>query len=295
MKNYIYYQINKIYKWYILLIYNIIRFFYRNNNKEFQKIIALNRTSINNKKIFLTKQEYEKNTYGIPGHIFLKLDKPINKFPTYSDLFIFFTRYLKKDLNYLEIGVSVLKNYIQLADNLKNTTLTGYDINPLVPSSEELFNNTENINPELKNVHFGSNNLNNNKYIYFQGSVLDSTDADKFNSQIVNKKFNFIFSDALHEPDAVKSEYKNIIKNNLDTEFILYFDDLGFDGLEETIKDIYLDLKIDNHNLYYSTFYINGWIGQHEKLHKNGVISTVNLYEEIKKENIKLPLLRNCK
>ena len=51
-------------------------------------------------------------------------------------------------------------------------------------------------------------------------------------SQIVNKalffdmKFNIIFSDALHTPEGILSEYENFISEKIDEEFILYFDDL---------------------------------------------------------------------
>ena len=79
--------------------------------------------------------------------------------------------------------------------------------------------------------------------VYFQGSVLERKDTNNFNKYINNKKFNFIFSDALHEPDAVFQEYENLIKNNLDDEFILYFDDLDFEGLDTTVQNIYHELK----------------------------------------------------
>jgi len=55
------------------------------------------------------------------------------------------------------------------------------------------------------------------------GSVLDQKDTTNFND-FINFKFNLIFSDALHTPEGVWSEYKNIISENLDNEFILFFD-----------------------------------------------------------------------
>ena len=134
--------------------------------------------------------------------------------------------------------------------------------------------------------------MNNNELIYFKGSVLDGEDTELFNSKI-KYKYNFIFSDALHEPDAVMQEYQNIIKDNLDDEFILYFDDLDFEGLNSTVKNIFDDLKTSHDKIYFTTFYVNGWIGQHEKLHKNGVISTINFHEILKREKIKLPLIKN--
>jgi hypothetical protein len=291
MKEKIYYKFKKVREILFLSFYNLIRSFYKNKNTDFQEIIYKNRTIINSKQIFLTKEEYDVNTYGIPGHIFSKIDKKINNFPTYSDVFLFFSSYLSEKINYLEIGVSVLKNFVQLNANFESANLVAYDINPIAPSNKELFNSNEKFDRD-SNIFYGSNKVNNNELIYFKGSVLDVEDTELFNSKI-KYKYNFIFSDALHEPDAVMQEYHNIIKDNLDDEFILYFDDLDFEGLNSTVKNIFDDLKTSHDKIYFTTFYVNGWIGQHEKLHKNGVISTINFHEILKREKIKLPLIKN--
>tara|TARA_B110000444_G_scaffold257583_1_gene296341 strand:+ start:10597 stop:11475 length:879 start_codon:yes stop_codon:yes gene_type:complete len=290
MKEKFSYKFKKAREIIFLSFYDLIRSFYKNKNTDFQEMIYKNRTIIDSKKTFLTKEDYDVNTYGIPGHIFTKIDKKINNFPTYSDLFLFFSSYLSEKINYLEIGVSVLKNFVQLNANFESANLVAYDINPIAPSSKELFNNK--MLESNSNIFYGSNKVNNNELIYFKGSVLDSDDTELFNSRIKHK-YNFIFSDALHEPDAVMKEYQNIIKDNLDDEFILYFDDLDFEGLNLTVKNIFNDLKKSRDKIYFTTFYINGWIGQHEKLHKNGVISTINFYEILKREKIKLPLIKN--
>jgi hypothetical protein len=291
MKEKIYYKFKKVREILFLSFYNLIRSFYKNKNTDFQEIIYKNRTIINSKQIFLTKEEYDVNTYGIPGHIFSKIDKKINNFPTYSDVFLFFSSYLSEKINYLEIGVSVLKNFVQLNANFESANLVAYDINPIAPSNKELFNSNEKFDRD-SNIFYGSNKVNNNELIYFKGSVLDVEDTELFNSKI-KYKYNFIFSDALHESDAVMQEYHNIIKDNLDDEFILYFDDLDFEGLNSTVKNIFDDLKTSHDKIYFTTFYVNGWIGQHEKLHKNGVISTINFHEILKREKIKLPLIKN--
>ncbi len=285
------YKIVKLKQLIYLLFYDLIRAFYSNKNAELLSIIKKNREVVNGGKSFLNKAQYESNNYGIPGHIFLKLNKDINQFPTYSDLFIFFTKYLEKKVSYLEIGVSVLKNFLQLNANLNSGNLFAYDINPIVPTNKHIFNKKS--SGEYSNIYLGFNEKQKNELVYFQGSVLEKRDTDNFNKYINDKKFNFIFSDALHEPDAVFQEYKNLIKSNLDNEFILYFDDLDFEGLDTTVNNIYQELKKEYKNLYFTTFYVNGWIGQHEKLHKNGVISTINFHKILKNQKIKLPKIIN--
>ena len=78
--------------------------------------------------------------------------------------------------------------------------------------------------------------------IYFKGSVLALTTLKSLN-QFLKNKFDFVFSDALHEPHAVNSEYQLIIKNNLNENFLIYYDDLDFEGLEAELKILKKDLE----------------------------------------------------
>ena len=285
------YKYRKLINIFVLLFYKMLRAFYKNKNSKLHTIILNNRKTLSETHSFLSKNQYVENNYGIPGNIFLCIDKPIDSFPTYSDIFIFISRYLNKPINYLEIGVSVFKNYIQMNESLQDSNLTGFDINPVAPNSLFIFNENNKKENSNEHVYRGYNNKNKNVLSYFKGDVLDRKETGIFKN-IFNSKFNFIFSDALHEHDAVISEYENIIKGNLDKEFILYFDDLDFPGLENTINIIYSDIKKEYKDVFCTTFYINGWVGQHEKLHKNALISTIDFYEIMKKEKIKLPLIR---
>jgi len=109
---------------------------------------------------------------------------------------------------------------------------------------------------------------------------------------IVNDNFNFVLSDAMHTAEGVLAEYENIIKQNLSDHFILYFDDLDFDELFETAEYVYKDLSSNRDHLNFYTFWINGWVGQNEKMHKNGIITSFNLEETLKRDNIKLPFFK---
>jgi hypothetical protein len=63
------------------------------------------------------------------------LDKEVNIDATYSDLILHFSEQLS-NVNYLELGVSVGKNFFQMSNGFTIAKLTGFDI--------------ENINPVLK-------------------------------------------------------------------------------------------------------------------------------------------------
>ena len=248
-------------------------FYYLNKNKELLEIINKNRTYLKTIKKFLSEDSYAQNDYGVQRRIYNNLEKEIVKIPTYSDLLIFFIKKLfNNKVNYLEIGVSVLKNYLQINNGVSDSNIVGFDINDLNP-------NFINLNKIQKN---------NNNLIYFKGNVLSKEDAEKFN-ETFKDKFDLVFSDALHEPEAIRSEYELIIKNNLKNKFLIYYDDLDFAGIEDELGKIRKDLENNlNESINFYTLYIYGWIGQHEKLHKNGILTTFDLEEFLKLNNIKL-------
>mgnify|MGYP000505905186 CR=1 FL=1 len=248
--------------------------FYKNNiNSDFQSIINKNRSFLKTIDHFLPKEIYENNDYGVQQRIYQKLDYEIVHLPTYSDLISFLiTKIFKNKVSYLEIGVSVLKNFLQINNIISNSNLIAYDINE--------------INPQFKDLDYFSKNGNNLKY--FQGSVLDEEDANDF-KKLYSQTFDFIFSDALHTPDAIRSEYDLIIKNRLSENFIIYYDDLDFEGIEDEFRSIKLEISKEiNKEVNFYTFFIYGWIGQHENLHKNGIITNLNLEDIFKKEEIKI-------
>ena len=55
-----------------------------------------------------------------------------------------------------------------------------------------------------------------------------------------------------------------------------------------TFIDIYNDIAKKRHNVKAHTFAINGWLGDNENLHKNGIISNLDIQSKLKKDRIKL-------
>lgn len=262
------YRINKLYNILYIKIENFqLRIFYKNKKNElFNTIIPNNRKLLSGFKYFLSPTEYEKNDYGIQKRIYKDLNKPINNYPTYSDLICLLCKInFSNSLNYLEIGSSVLKNFLQIKNSIENSNLIAYDINE--------------INPDLKDTFYENKNQNTTKY--FKGDVLNEEDTKDFKN-IIKLKFNIIFSDALHEPEAVYSEYENIYKNLLEDKFIIYYDDLDFPEIKKTVKKIRMDLLKSNKTVNFYTFKVYGWIGQYEKMHLNGILTNINLKEALK-------------
>ena len=281
------YYISKIRNIYRLVYWRLVALIYfSTTTDELASIIKENRKYLNSIDTFITPEEYEKNDYGIPGNIFKNIDKPINNNPTYSDLIIYLiTRLNKKNVNYLEIGVSVMKNFMQINNYLKESTLVAYDINQIVNTFSTNFKKSNNLNKVL------SQSDQSNKLYYYQGDVLSVNDTSDF-SRTLNLKYDFIMSDAMHTKEGIISEFNNIIEGNLSEEFILYYDDLDFPELEEAAKNIFNKLTKRYENLYFYTFWISGWVGQNEKMHKNGFITNINVEQYLSEAKIKLPFFK---
>lgn len=252
-------------------------------NKNYQQIMNENRNFLNSVDTFLTKEQFNSVDYGIPLKLFEHIDKPFNSYHTYSDLLVFMANYFdKRDFNYLEIGVSVMKNYFQMANQLENAKISGFDNNAINPNFIDLF--------DKEAEHLFTSEYNNNNLSYFMGDLLDKNHTSKFLEKGI--KYDLIFSDALHTKEGVMSEYNNIIKDSLADNFILYFDDLDFPDLLDASKEIYYDLQNNYQKLEFYTFDINGWVGQHEKFHKNGFITNTKIMNFLSLENIYLRKLK---
>lgn len=268
-----------------LFLKNILYSFYSTRSSEMKNIISINRKFLNSIDEFVNEEIYTKNNYGISPNIFQNINKPINNSITYSDLINFLIlKIFNKNVNYFETGVSVMKNILQVDNFIKKSTLYAYEIEEI----NKIFSSK--FQSDIDNFHIskGSNN-----FYYFHGDIGSKVDNKRFNHLIGNLKFDFVFSDAHHQPWSLIWEYKNVIKNNLAEEFIIYFDDIDFPGIEDVVIDILNDLNNGSKKIFGVSFYVNGWIGQYEKFHKNAIISTFDIKKILNDEKIKIPFIEN--
>lgn len=256
-----------------------------NYPKEIKNIIGLNRHFLDLQKPFLPRHEYEINNYGMNFEINEHIDKKINQTITYSDLLIYLSKIFSEKICYLEIGSSVMKNFFQIENQVNESILVAFDINKIPKNYESRFYK-ETVSG-TKRLTKGINNLNLNEIFYFKGDVLSQKDLYEFNNTL-SYKFNLIFSDALHTPEGLQSEFDNIIIPNLSSEFLIYYDDLDFKGLENKFIEIGLNLNKLYQNISLYTFKVNGWVGQNEMPHKNGIITNLNLKKILLNEKLKL-------
>ena len=221
-----------------------------------------------------------EDNYGLTSKGYELVDEDINLRLTYIDLIPYLCRYISNEIIYVEIGVSVLKNFYCVANNLTSSKMFAFDINRINPIIEEKFNNKKQISDQSTSYIFNSNLIT-----YVEGDVYNSKDLQELLS--LSKKPNFIFSDADHTPKGLINEYNNFYSKCLDENFIIYFDDLNSEMFSAFI-DIYNDIAKKRHNVKAHTFAINGWLGDNENLHKNGIISNLDIQSKLKKDRIKL-------
>jgi hypothetical protein len=222
---------------------------------------------------FINDDDYTNSpdNYGLPPHVRHLIDKPLNDQLTYVDLLMYLQPHLKcESLKYVEIGVSVLKTFYQVASFLENAELYAYDINNINPTIEKKFSKISESAQIRKYTH-QSNNLT-----YFRGDVFNTNDFQSF-KQEVGGKVNIIFSDAHHTGDGLRSEFENYIKDALDEDFILYYDDLETTSMNEYFRKISEYYKEQGKNITPAFLKVNGWLGQHEHTHLNGIITSLDL------------------
>ena len=252
------------------------------NNRQFLKSVSE----------FIPEHEYdaEENNYGIQYHIYNNLKKDIDLFPTNTDILIYLiNQFGLTNLNYLEIGTSVFKNFQQVENSITESTLYAYDINDPVSVIKEKYQFKEAIDEKSGQEYLHSNI--DNEIIYFKNDVLSKDGATVFQN-LLKQKIDIVFSDALHSEEGILSEYENIIKDNLSSSFIYYFDDLNMYDVQSGVEKIYKDLIKHKDKVNFYTFWSYGWIGQHERLHKIGLITSYDVSEIFKLNKLKLPFFR---
>ena len=252
-------------------------------------IKSLNRKNLSKIKSFLSDTDYKASAdnYGLPNSVRHLIDSPIGDSPTYTDLLLFLSQKLNvSKISYLEIGVSVLKNFYQIASFLEKSELYAFDINKPNPPISSLFHCISITEDENKYRY----TYNHNDILYYQGDVFKSSDLESLQS-LMQTPPNIIFSDAHHSGIGLFSEYIHLISKCLPSDFILYYDDLDnpASGMIDAFHAIFKDLKSSRPNVQGSLLQINGWLGENEHQHLNGIITSLDLRDILFSLNLPIP------
>ncbi|ANE52459.1 hypothetical protein [Flavisolibacter tropicus] len=214
--------------------------------------------------------------YGVPDFIKSELNKPIDNQPTYSDYIVAIANKHFDSVSYFEIGVSVGKNFFQMINGINNASFTGLDIEEINPIIEKKLQLKDIVEWDRMEGSIKKNKSSLRKYVS-NGKEVKYLSADVWDqnswSKLSGNKFNIIFSDALHTPEAILFEFEMLVKFNLLSEkFIIIWDDLVGsmkDSFYKIIKRYDKAFKVKDVYL----LNVNGWVGQHEQAHTIGILS----------------------
>jgi hypothetical protein len=239
-------------------------------------IVDANRRVLNSIDHWISREDYEnsRHHYGCPPELLPLLSRPINSELICTDLLVFAAAQLQEPLNYLEIGVSVGKNFYAMSQALKHSLLVGLDwerINPTLAARLKLVQ----AQPPVSSYSDGHNMIR-----YIEGELENEASW----RHMVGTRFNLVYSDASHHPDALLTEYEMLTRHGLldpDRLFILW-DDLDRDPqgpMSQAFSRICDGLKdmVDEHNAACYLLNVNGWMGEHEHQHTVGVFNTMGI------------------
>lgn len=252
------------------------------NGPEMKEIIKSNRQSLSQINNWIDEEAFKKSffSYGVPDFIKNDINKPIGNDVTYTDLMVYiFNKYFSQ-INYLEIGVSVGKNFFQLINAYPKGVFTGFDIeeiNPVLGNKMTMHSQNSWKTPansiKKTDSSFKKYKFDNTAVSYLNGDVWDENTWSK----LAGNKFNVVFSDALHTPQAILFEFEMLVKYDLlDQKFIIVWDDLVGKMRNSFFKIIRKYDKVYNIQDIY-LLNINGWVGEHESPHSVGIISNFRI------------------
>jgi hypothetical protein len=153
----------------------------------------------------------------------------------------FVARRLVQPLSYLEIGVSVGKNLLQVASQVTGAHIVGLDVEELNPVIRAQFDSCEQTwvgmtSYPVKTLSGSSVNKRPTLQKLIDkrsGNVFEYLSADQFSDdtwhQLNNRRFNLIFSDGVHSGKALLSEFSFLVTNDLieaSRPFVFFWDDL---------------------------------------------------------------------
>lgn len=239
-------------------------------------VIRQTRQFLNGVHPWITQADYARsiNHYGCPPDRLPLLEQPIDDTPTYTDLLVYAAGRLGAPIYYLELGVSVGKNFYTLANLLPDAELYGFDCEPINPTLARRLLPLADDGP-LQRFRLHGNRIN-----YLRGDI--ATPADW--QPLARKRFNLIFSDAAHHADAILAEADLLERLHLIDRrgFVVVWDDLdrsptgpltqAFTRIADRWREMY-QLQAG------AAFQVplNGWLGQHEHVHTIGVINNIGL------------------
>lgn len=216
-----------------------------------------------------------QHNYGVPVSVLSLLNRPIDTTPTYTDVLTAVALEFDRPIRYLEIGVSVGKNFYCLTRALTGSTLVGLDWETPNPVLERLLTPLADSDRPLPTYAAGSNRV-----YYVQGDEFEARTWE----QVAGWQFDVIFSDAQHKAEALLAEYEMMVRFDIldPRRYFLMWDDLtpwATAPMNRAYRVICDRLRRRSDPSLFQTgmVMVNGWIGQHERPHLVGFANSLGI------------------
>ena len=251
-------------------------------DEKMKELIKINRDSLELVDNWIDETAFKKSwfQYGVPEFLKPEINKPVGTSLTYTDLMLYISKKHFTKVQYFEIGVSVGKNFFQVINAHKTGQFTGFDIEEINPVLEQklTLKNQEEWKTPTKSIKKSQSSL---KTYQFREAEISYLSADVWDenswAKLKGNKFNIVFSDALHTPQAILFEFEMLVKYDLLADkFVIFWDDLVGKMKNSFYKIIRkYDEAYKIQDIYLMN--INGWVGENEEPHTVGIISNFNL------------------
>lgn len=192
--------------------------------------------------------------------------------PTLTDLVCLMAR-RTAPLSYLEIGVSVGRNLWQVLHSTLNGRFTGMDMDRLYPPlARRLVPLGEERSAQGGEVQRFAYPSHGHAIAHVVGDVLDDANW----ATLDGTRFNLVFSDALHAPEAILFEWHQLVSRGLLSPdgFTMLWDDLNPLPMRMAFDRICADaierLGASPEQCWF--LHMPGWLGAHELPHAIGMI-----------------------
>jgi hypothetical protein len=245
------------------------------------EITRENRAALGAVPCWIRESDYESSifNYGLPRRVRHLIDADIGPETTYSDILLYLAGSLRREVRYLEIGVSVGKNFYQVLQRVRDAQLTGFDIEDINPVLESVLHKTSRVEWETlpTSIRKKPSSLtayefaqNRNSVRYVAGDLFDDASWMKLRGG----RFNLIFSDAFHSSEALMQEWRMIKSLELldSAEFVVLWDDLGNRHMRAAFHEIVGDMRdvFGIRTIEAGIELYRGWLGRHEMHHPVG-------------------------
>lgn len=200
-----------------------------------------------------------------------------------------------QQVNYLEVGVSVLKCIHTQSNFFHNSVISAFDIEDPNPIIEGRWGGKKQVDswPVSSNRQQHGrtqdyinqyNGPNSNTIYYHAGDAFDIPSYEHFSKTIVAQHgpVNLVLSDGMHTGSAVGTEVENLISHGIiqpGKNFAMVWDDCG-GGIHDTVfqKNFpRLRSLFAGQATCSGKFNIPGWVGQNEYSHDTCVFTTLDL------------------